>query len=95
MSHANDYTVYALSLDEHAGMQPGLRDGHLFSLFLMLPLAYVTLALLLFNWYPSQVRVDVPHSRCITKQGSRPCGAGLAARVPALLPPQEDCYLVT
>lgn len=39
----------------HAGTQPGLRDGHLFSLFLMLPLAYVTLALLLFNWYPSQV----------------------------------------
>ncbi len=38
-----------------AGTQPGLRDGHLFSLFLMLPLAYVTLALLLFNWYPSQV----------------------------------------
>lgn len=41
-------------------MQPGLRDGHLFSLFLMLPLAYVTLALLLFNWYPSQVGVTVP-----------------------------------
>ena len=39
-----------------AGTQPGLRDGHLFSLFLMLPLAYVTLALLLFNWYPSQVK---------------------------------------
>ena len=39
-----------------AGTQPGLRDGHLFSLFLMLPLAYVTSALLLFNWYPSQVK---------------------------------------
>ena len=38
-----------------AGTQPNLRDGHLFSLFLMLPLAYVTLALLLYNWYPSQV----------------------------------------
>ncbi|CAL5229410.1 g12729 [Coccomyxa viridis] len=44
-------------LSGHAGVQPGLRDGHLFSLFLMLPLAYVTLALLLFNWYPSQVFV--------------------------------------
>ena len=30
------------------------RDGHLFSLYLMLPLAAVTLALLVFNWYPSQ-----------------------------------------
>jgi hypothetical protein len=31
------------------------RDGHLFSLFLMLPLASTTLGLLLFNWYPSEV----------------------------------------
>lgn len=33
------------------------RDGHLFSLYLMLPLAATTLALLLFNWYPSEVFV--------------------------------------
>ncbi|BDA50583.1 UDP-N-acetylglucosamine-dolichyl-phosphate N-acetylglucosaminephosphotransferase [Coccomyxa sp. Obi] len=33
------------------------RDGHLFSLYLMLPLAATTLGLLLFNWFPSQVFV--------------------------------------
>ena len=33
------------------------RDGHLFSLYLMLPLAATTFALLLFNWYPSEVFV--------------------------------------
>lgn len=33
------------------------RDGHLFSLYLMLPLAATTAALLLFNWYPSEVFV--------------------------------------
>lgn len=32
------------------------REGHLFSLYLMLPLASTTLGLLLFNWFPSQVR---------------------------------------
>ena len=47
-----------------AGTQPNLRDGHLFSLFLMLPLAYVTLALLLFNWYPSQVGHS--HARAVS-----------------------------
>ena len=34
---------------------PAVRDGHLFSAYLMLPLASTTLALLVFNWYPSQV----------------------------------------
>ncbi len=43
-------------LGGHAGEVAALRDGHLFSAFLMLPLASTTLALLLFNWYPSQVR---------------------------------------
>ena len=33
------------------------RDGHLFSAYLMLPLATTTLGLLVFNWYPSQVFV--------------------------------------
>jgi hypothetical protein len=32
-----------------------VRDGHLFSAYLMLPLATTTLGLLTFNWYPSQV----------------------------------------
>lgn len=37
--------------------QVAVRDGHLFSAFLMLPLATTTLGLLVFNWYPSQVFV--------------------------------------
>jgi UDP-N-acetylglucosamine--dolichyl-phosphate N-acetylglucosaminephosphotransferase len=40
-----------------AGAVPDIRDGHLFSAYLMLPLAFNTLGLLLFNWYPSQVFV--------------------------------------
>jgi len=39
-----------------AGKDPGVRDGHLFSAYLMMPLAATTLALLTFNWYPAQVR---------------------------------------
>ncbi len=38
------------------------RDGHLFSLYLMLPLAATTLGLLLFNWFPSQVGAPLPVS---------------------------------
>lgn len=34
-----------------------IADGHLFSVYLMLPLIATTLALLYFNWYPSQVFV--------------------------------------
>jgi UDP-N-acetylglucosamine--dolichyl-phosphate N-acetylglucosaminephosphotransferase len=34
-----------------------VRDGHLFSAYLMFPLAGVTLGLLVFNWYPSRVFV--------------------------------------
>lgn len=33
------------------------KDGHLFSAYLMLPLAACTLGLLVFNWYPSRVFV--------------------------------------
>ena len=33
------------------------RDGHLFSAYLMLPLAATTAALLAFNWYPAKVFV--------------------------------------
>lgn len=40
-----------------AGGVPERRDGHLFSAYLMLPLAATTLGLLAFNWYPSQVFV--------------------------------------
>ena len=39
------------------GAMPAVRDGHLFSAYLMMPLAATTLALLVFNWYPAQVRV--------------------------------------
>ena len=52
--------VALLNLTELAGYAadvPAVREGHLFSLYLMLPLAATTLALLVFNWYPSQVRV--------------------------------------
>ena len=38
------------------GEVPSIRDGHLFSAYLMMPLAATTLGLLAFNWYPSQVR---------------------------------------
>lgn len=34
-----------------------VRDGHLFSAYLMIPLAATTLGLLCSNWYPSQVFV--------------------------------------
>lgn len=40
-----------------AGEYPDVRDGHLFSAYLMMPLAATTLALLTFNWYPAQVFV--------------------------------------
>ena len=41
----------------YAGAVPHVRDAHLFSAYLMLPLAATTLGLLVFNWYPSQVFV--------------------------------------
>lgn len=53
--------VALLNMTELAGYAGGVaavREGHLFSLYLMLPLAATTLALLVFNWYPSQVRGD-------------------------------------
>ena len=40
-----------------AAQVPSIRDGHLFSAYLMLPLASTTLGLLHFNWYPAQVFV--------------------------------------
>ena len=39
-----------LELGGAAGDVPASRDGHLFSAYLMLPLAATTLALLCFNW---------------------------------------------
>ena len=44
-----------LMLSGVAGQDPGVRDGHLFSAYLMMPLAATTLALLAFNWFPAQV----------------------------------------
>lgn len=38
-----------------AAAPPHVRDSHLFSAYLMMPLAATTLGLLTFNWYPSQV----------------------------------------
>ncbi|GIL90807.1 hypothetical protein Vretimale_16807 [Volvox reticuliferus] len=40
-----------------AGATPAVRDGHLFSSYLMMPLAATTFGLLMFNWYPSRVFV--------------------------------------
>ena len=36
-----------------------MRNGHLFSAYLMLPLATTTLGLLRFNWFPSQARPSI------------------------------------
>lgn len=41
----------------YAGSNPASRDGHLFSAYLMFPLAFTTLGLLTYNWYPSAVFV--------------------------------------
>lgn len=46
-----------VELSGHAGQVSALKDGHLFSAYLMLPLASTSLALLHFNWYPSRVFV--------------------------------------
>eukprot|EP00877_Chromochloris_zofingiensis_P014349 jgi/Chrzof1/9168/Cz03g38150.t1 len=46
-----------IELSGYAGTVPALRDGHLFSVYLVLPLAATTLGLLMFNWYPSRVFV--------------------------------------
>lgn len=46
-----------LELAGPAGKSPASRDGHLFSLFLMLPLATTTYGLMVYNWFPSQVFV--------------------------------------
>ena len=48
------------NLSELAGVVTGtsaVKDGHLFSAFLILPLATTSFALLGFNWYPAQVFV--------------------------------------
>lgn len=46
-----------LSVAGYASSTPAVRDGHLFSAYLMLPLASTTLGLLVHNWYPSRVFV--------------------------------------
>lgn len=46
-----------MQLAGYAGAVPEYRDGHLFSVYLALPLAATTLGLLVFNWYPSSVFV--------------------------------------
>lgn len=44
-------------LSGFAGTVPALRDAHLFSAYLLLPLAATTMGLLVYNWYPSRVFV--------------------------------------
>ncbi len=39
-----------LAVAGYAAGNPAVRDGHLFSAYLMMPLAGVTLGLLTFNW---------------------------------------------
>jgi len=46
-----------LSVAGYAAASPAVKDGHLFSAYLMMPLAGSTLGLLVFNWYPSKVFV--------------------------------------
>lgn len=59
-----------------AGKDPAVRDGHLFSAYLMLPLATTTLGLLRFNWFPSQVFVKPYNSPPASPNRSyrRSCG---------------------
>lgn len=52
----------------HGADRPSIRDGHLFSLYLMLPLATTTLALLVFNWYPSQARTQLSRTGLLSMQ---------------------------
>ena len=52
----------------HGADSPSIRDGHLFSLYLMLPLATTTLALLVFNWYPSQARTLLSRTGLLSMQ---------------------------
>lgn len=46
-----------VELGKSVGIDPSVRDGHLFSAYMVTPLAATTLGLLHFNWYPSQVFV--------------------------------------
>jgi UDP-N-acetylglucosamine--dolichyl-phosphate N-acetylglucosaminephosphotransferase len=46
-----------VTLAGYGSSVPAVRDGHLFSAYLMLPLTGTTLGLLLYNWYPSSVFV--------------------------------------
>ncbi|KAF5835513.1 glycosyl transferase family 4-domain-containing protein [Dunaliella salina] len=46
-----------LSVAGFAATAPAVRDGHLFSAYLMMPLAATTMGLLVHNWYPSRVFV--------------------------------------
>ena len=46
-----------IHLGSYIGMDDALRDGHLFSAFMMLPMAACTFGLLEFNWYPAKVFV--------------------------------------
>ena len=73
------------TLASHAADSTAVRDGHLFSLYLMLPLATTTLGLLLFNWYPSQARRTpggtAPATACTTCMCAAWHGLGINALV--------------
>jgi len=67
-----------LALAGPAVGRPGALDGHLFSLYLMLPLATTTLGLLVFNWYPSQVlHVPAGALACRRTCARLPCSASV------------------
>lgn len=46
-----------VELSGYAGGVPALRDAHLFSAYLVMPLAATTMGLLTANWYPARVFV--------------------------------------
>lgn len=53
----SDYTHHNINNKAAVSEELARRDGHLFSAYLMLPLAATTAALLTFNWYPAKVFV--------------------------------------
>lgn len=64
--------------------EPSIVQGHLFSLFLMLPLAMTTFALMGFNWYPAQVFVGDTFTY----------GAGMAIAVAGILGHFSETLLI-
>ena len=66
-----------------AGTDPAVRNGHLFSAYLMLPLATTTLGLLRFNWFPSQARPSASLNPELVHSHS--CCGGVKCTVPVVI----------